>query len=279
MAVPALTFRTLQLKQYHELFMDKSIRSDGRKFADFRDVLIERRTIETSDGSCMVKMGNTTCIAGLKAILADPDDQRPGEGHLEVIVDIPPICNQKFKENRAGTNEESQAASERLSKLIESSGCFDLRSLCIDPERKVWSLQLQVICLDYDGNYNDACLIAALGALSCGSLPVVELPEDDHHDDLVKFTDQRQQLKLISYPISCTFGLIGDNVLADPTFEEESLSSGSLSIVWDSSSKSALSVDKSGGTGLTSNQFDELFKLSAQQSVKLTDLLKTVVKK
>lgn len=270
----AAAFRTLQLKQFHQLYLDKGKRADGRQFNEFRDVLLTSNTIETSDGSCLVKVGNTTCVAGIKAVLAEPDRDRLGQGFLEISVSIPPLCCSKFKENRAGTNDESLAASLRLTNLITESECFDLRSLVIEEDRKVWSLELQVICLDYDGNFGDACLIAALGALNCATVPEVVLKDDLSSLD-VEFTGRTKKLVLTCYPISSSYAILGDKVLADPSYEEETLSNGHISITWDNKSGTLLSVDKDGGVGLTTEQFDELFSLSAKRSASIVPLYKS----
>lgn len=270
----AAAFKTLQLRQFHELFLEKKTRADGRDFLAFRDVLATTDSIGTSDGSCLVKLGSTTCVAGLKATLMEPAADRPDEGFLNVVVDLPPICCNKFKENRQGTNDESQAASHRLREIIKESQCFDLKQLVIEEGKRVWGLDLQVICLDYDGNMTDCCLIAALGALKCGFVPEVTLKEDTEEAMDVDFKDSVRKFELASFPISCTFAVFEEEILADPTYEEEALCSGLISIVWNSSTSSLISVSKQGGTAISETQLEDLFNKAADQSTLIIDLLK-----
>lgn len=54
------TFKTLQLREYHELFLTQGVRTDGRAFDQFRDVIVAKNTVSTADGSSMVKLGKPT---------------------------------------------------------------------------------------------------------------------------------------------------------------------------------------------------------------------------
>ncbi|KAI1278447.1 Exosome complex component RRP43 [Halotydeus destructor] len=277
----ALAFKTLQLKQYHQLFLNQDTRADGRRFDQFRDVLLSRNTIETADGSCLVKVGNTTVVAGLSATLTELNRDTEASGQLEILVELPPICcNQKFRENKQGTNEESQLAGREIELIIKQSECFDLKQLTIDEVDFVWNIQLQIICLDYDGNFGDAALIAALGALNCGSVPEVKAASGEKFSiDQVEFLSERRPLTLSCIPIASTFGIFdNDVVLADPNYEEEQLASGLATITWDVESDSLIAVHKHGGSGLSDEQLDLLFKMAKARSKQLLNILVTKTK-
>lgn len=264
----AEAFRVLQLKQFHELFLEKESRADGRKFTAFRDILLNYNSISSADGSCLVKLGNTTCIGGIKATLAEPDLASPKAGFLDVSVELPPISNVKFKENRQGTNDESQIAGFKLSEILKSASCLDLDRLCIEEGKKVWRLELEVICLDYDGNTNDAVLIAAIGALNCCSLPEVTLTGSD-----VVFGAQKSKLVIKDMPISSTFATFEKNViLADPNYDEETLATGLVTIVWNQSKQVLNSVTKDGGVAISEDRLLELIELSKSRSRKVLEL-------
>jgi exosome complex RNA-binding protein Rrp42 (RNase PH superfamily) len=102
--------------------------------------------------------------------------------------------------------------------------------------------------LNYDGNVLDACLIAALAALTngiqccglfCNNL-IVRLPTVEVTDAgvlQVVPNAPMQALQILHYPIPLTFAMFDDFILTDPTSEEEDLQTGTFTIVFNNQGK------------------------------------------
>ena len=92
-------------------------------------------SISTADGSALVRLGDTTIVCGVKAEIAEPELDRPGQGFLgkwyyeytttkhspicSFIVpnlDLPAICSPKFKPGPP--TEEAQVLSDRLNEAL-----------------------------------------------------------------------------------------------------------------------------------------------------------------
>jgi hypothetical protein len=81
----------------------------------------------------------------------------------EIGVQLGPLCSAKFSVGRA--SEQSIALGEALATLITSTGVFDLNELCINAGTSVWVIYADLVCLDFDGNVLDACVLALNSAL------------------------------------------------------------------------------------------------------------------
>lgn len=54
--------------EYYKTFLDRKTRPDGRNLLEFREMTLNVGSIGTADGSAIVKCGNTTIVAGIKAV-------------------------------------------------------------------------------------------------------------------------------------------------------------------------------------------------------------------
>lgn len=62
-------YRAINPVKYMKNYIEKSVRSDGRSLLEFRPTIINRDSISKADGSALVKIGNTTVICGIKAVI------------------------------------------------------------------------------------------------------------------------------------------------------------------------------------------------------------------
>jgi exosome complex component RRP43 len=141
-------------KQANDVFLEKSIRSDGRKLLEFREINIQSSSISTCYGSSTVKLGNTLVLAGIKGEIAIPHATTPNAGFIVPNVDLPAFCSPMFKPGVP--SELAQTTSQLLYKNIS----LDLDALVIEKGKAVWVLYMDVVCLNYDGNLLDASLLA-----------------------------------------------------------------------------------------------------------------------
>lgn len=76
------TFKALYPKELvHKLF-EKNVRSDGRSFEAFRPVTGSIGSIGSASGSCLIRIGNTTVLCGIKMEVACPDVSEPNHGFI-----------------------------------------------------------------------------------------------------------------------------------------------------------------------------------------------------
>ena len=52
--------------------------------------------------------------------------------------------------------------------MFFSSKVMDLETLCIEEGKAAWVLFADLVCVNYDGNVFDACVIALISALTNG---------------------------------------------------------------------------------------------------------------
>ncbi|KAJ3574687.1 hypothetical protein NP233_g1608 [Leucocoprinus birnbaumii] len=241
-AFKAAIFQRLHPRVYLERFLAEDVRPDGRllgiesKVNDvgdessgiWRDVSINVGSINTADGSALVRMGGTTIVCGVKAEIAEPDLEKPDEGFLVPNVDLPAMCHPRFKPGPP--SDEAQVLSERLFETLTSSNFVAPQSLVIQSGKAVWTLYVDATCINYDGNVFDAALIAMVSALMNTRLPKAEYDEDlrqtiCHHEP-------KASLTFNGLPLSTSFGVFDSkHVLADPTAFEEPLLDSTISII------------------------------------------------
>ena len=64
-------FKNLYPDLFFDRFLDNGIRPDGRTFGGARPVTIGPDAVGTADASALVKLGNTTVLAGLNLEVSD----------------------------------------------------------------------------------------------------------------------------------------------------------------------------------------------------------------
>lgn len=73
---------------YHRQSIAKGQRVDGRQFDEFRPITLQASVITTANGSALVRQGNTTVIAAVKAELGEPEPLRPNEGLMQFSLEL-----------------------------------------------------------------------------------------------------------------------------------------------------------------------------------------------
>ena len=268
----AEAFRCLQLKNYHHLFLKHNKRADSRTLDQFRETDVTIAPVETADGSCCVRFGNSCVMCGTKLLIQTPEPANPDDGILDISVKLPPNSLHKYKWNKDAYADQEQVMAERMRQVILSSQCFDLKQLVIQSGKHVWQIELEVICLDFDGNIFDVALTALVGCLLSTNVPLIEPQEGGNH--LFTFTGEKKPLELKSYPISCSFALMHeDKMIADPTVEEEILSDGMVNIVLNHPTKEVIRVYKDSGRPVSEEQIFDLVKISEERATRLFDML------
>ncbi|XP_056140635.1 exosome complex component RRP43 [Lampris incognitus] len=269
----AAGYKTAEPLEYHRSFLKENCRPDGRDLLEFRTTTLNIGSISTADGSALVKVGNTTVICGIKAELANPAVDTPNKGYIVPNVDLPPLCSSQFRQGPPG--EQAQAASQFIADVIESSEVILAEDLCIVREKLCWVLYCDLMCLDYDGNVMDACIIALLAAMKTTKLPEVTInaETDAPEVNLAK----KSGLQIHKHPVGISFSVFDNSSLTvDPTAEEENFSTAHLTVVVDEEGR-LCSVYKPGGTSLSEEKLQECISRATARQREIQKLIDKVI--
>ncbi|XP_068187657.1 exosome complex component RRP43 [Antennarius striatus] len=268
----AAGYKTAEPLEYHRSFLKENCRPDGRELSEFRTTTLNIGSISTACGSALVKVGNTTVICGIKAELANPTVEAPGKGYIVPNVDLPPLCSTRFRPGPPG--EQAQAASQFVADVIESAEIIQTEDLCIDRGKLCWVLYCDLMCLDYDGNVLDACVIALLAALKDTQLPEVTISSETCAP--VVNTEKKHRLHIHKHPVSVSFCVFDDSIMVvDPTVEEESLSTAQLTVVMDEEQR-LCALHKPGGTPLSGEKLQECISKATTRQREIQALIDRV---
>lgn len=241
----AVLFERFQPEEYHRRFVADGLRHDGRALAERRRALLQRRALAAPLGSASVRLGASVAVAGVRAQISERTPEQPAAGRIVISVELPALCGSQFRErSRAGMQGLSSHITSALNEIFNSPHVFDPTSLDIRQGEVAWVLIVDVVCLNYDGNAFDLCLLAALAALEDTSLPglmeevglgraaVSEAQDNQPRQRLVlappgqelDLVAEARRLKLKSRPLPVTFAqLPGQTWVVDPSASEESL--------------------------------------------------------
>lgn len=236
---------------------------DGRSLNAVRPTHIAPDSIPSCPGSALVKIGNTSVVCGLKLEIGKPFDTKPQDGRLAVEVHLGPLCSPKFKVGRA--TEQAVALSQWLTNAVVksgegickratesgitpwqemlgarshlicvshlssplSSGMLHLPDLSIVSGESMWVIYADLVCLNYDGNLADACLLALAQSLRRLRLPETEVVEDGVGERAKRASEicissvNSQPMTVHRTLIGTTFGVIEGQIIVDPTAAEE----------------------------------------------------------
>ncbi|GFV87634.1 exosome complex component RRP43 [Trichonephila clavipes] len=217
--------KLLQPQKYIHTFLENNIRPDARGLTDFRSVIINVSSVGTACGSALVRHGDTSVLCGIKAELTNPLLKEPDNGFFVPNVTLTSICSNRYVPGPP--TEQAQVYSQIIMDLWKSSSFLNPTDLCIVPSKLAWCLFAEMICLSSDGNILDACILALMAALKNTKLPEVIVNEETN---AIKVTNNLVNLKVDYYVLSATYAVLGENCIADPSSEEESLAKSCVTV-------------------------------------------------
>jgi len=243
-------FRKIHPKEFYRKFLENAVRPSGRGLDHCRKVTISVGTMEKLPGSSLVRVGNTTCVCGIKLEVGVPTATAPDDGRLEVAVNLSPLCSSKF--TIGAPSEQAVSIGQFLTDLVVSSKVIDLSHLGINSGKHSWVLYADIVCLDYDGNVVDAALMSLVAALGDLKIPETQSVEGESQVFLLPEGVPRS-LKISHFPVPLSFICVDEFILADPTIAEEELSSASWTVVYNEQHQ-LVSIYKPGGASLGQEQ-------------------------
>ncbi|KFM67344.1 Exosome complex component RRP43, partial [Stegodyphus mimosarum] len=223
--ITADELKLFQPQKYITTFLENNVRPDGRQLIEFRPVLIDVGSFATASGSALVRLSGTSVLCGVKVELTNPTNNEPNKGFFVPNVTLTSICSNRF--TAGPPSEQAQVYTRLIMDLWKNSEFLSPEKLCILEGKLAWCIFAEMICLSYDGNILDACVLALIAALKNTRLPEVVINPDDNS---IEVTNNTVALDLSSYVFSVTYAVIKDNVIADPSLEEETFEDSSITI-------------------------------------------------
>lgn len=206
-------------------YLSEGKRFDSRKLDEYRDIVIEKDISKNAEGSVLVKLGNTQVMVGVKMDTSTPYADSPTKGNLMVSADLLPLSSPRFE---AGPPKFDVIELGRvIDRGIRESGFIEFDKLCIKEGEKVWTIFVDIYSINDDGNLLDAAGIGAIVALKNA-----KIPKYDEENEKVLYGELSDVNVPLSdkIPIALTVHKIGENLLVDPTREEEDISETRVTI-------------------------------------------------
>lgn len=232
-------------------------RLDSRKPFEFRDILIETGISNNAEGTARVKIGKTEVIVGVKMSTQEPYTDHEDEGTMVTGMEFSPMAGDRYE--NGPPQMDSIEVARVVDRGIRESRFIDWKKLCIKEGEKVWSIMIDIYCINDDGNVMDASGIGAVCALR-----VARFPKYDEKEGKVQygeFTDT--PLPLTDHvPFTMTFHKLGNKIILDPTRQEEDCSDARMTLAISSGKKEKMinAMQKGGITPITIEEMDLIIK-------------------
>ncbi len=256
------TLWTLKSEYVHRL-ASQGLRVDNRGAFDYREIYIEPNYVTRSAGSALVKLGNTTVLAGISMDVGQPFPDTPNEGVIMTGAELVPLASPTFEPGPP--SEDAIELARVVDRGIRESKAIDLEKLVIEEGEKVWMVFIDLHILDYDGNLFDASTLAAITALLNTKVPKYE-------DDKVIRNETSMDLPIRRIPVETTFAKIGNAILLDPVLEEEMAADARLTIA--TTDDGYICAAQKGGSGaITAEDIETIIDKAFEKGDYLRDLI------
>lgn len=232
-------------------------RLDGRGQFDFRDVVIETGISNKAEGSSRVRIGKTEVIVGVKLGTQEPYPDHEDEGTMIVGMEFNPICGERYEPGPPKID--AIELSRVVDRGVRESGFIDWKKLCIKKGEKVWSIMIDIYCINDDGNVLDASSLGVVAALKLARFPVYDEKEDKiNHDEV---SDNKLPLT-DNVPLAMTFYKVGDKIIVDPSRDEEDTAEARITFAISAPKKDKIinSMQKGGIVPVSIDEMKEMTK-------------------
>jgi exosome complex component RRP42 len=247
-------------KRINELLRENK-RTDKRDLFEYREIKIEDNVSINAEGSSRVKIGKTEVIVGVKMNVQKPYPDHSDEGTMSISMEFSPMSGDRYESGPPSID--SIEVARIVDRGIRESGFIDWKKLCIKEGELVWSISVDIYCINDDGNVLDASAIGALTALKTARFPAY-----DTEKQIVNFGEFTSELLPLTekMPITMTYHKIGDKFISDPNREEEDSSEARLTIAVSGNKKEKMinAMQKEGMTSFTIEELKEIVLKSSE---------------
>ncbi|KMQ96274.1 protein efr3-like protein cmp44e protein, partial [Lasius niger] len=205
--------------------------------------------------------------------LATPKADVPDHGYIVPNVELSPLCSSKFRPGPP--SEQAQVLSKSIDIVLSNSRALDLKDLCICKNKLVWVLYCDILCLNYNGSVVDACIGAVIAALKTLTLPEVNYNKET--GVIVVYPKNRKAFTVRTLPVSASFAIFEKQLLlADPSDDEEDMSSARFSIVMDDEEEICY-IYKPGGIAISQNLFCKALEMTKMRAKSVRSVINAAI--
>jgi exosome complex component RRP42 len=250
----------------------KGERLDGRAFNEYRKVEIEANVVPAkAEGSALVRLGDTSVVAGVKILVGEPYADSPDKGVTMVTAEMSPIASPLFELGPP------KAAAIELARVVDrgvrESETLDTKKLCIKEGKKVYMVFADVYPMEYDGNLIDASSIAVNTALL-----TTKYPEMKWEDDKVVTTGELLSLPINNVAVEHTVAKIDEHLIIDTILKEEFVQDCRLTMAVDKNNNFT-AMQKGGGSGPMSLELvDKAMEMALEASKEIHKTIEDAAK-
>jgi exosome complex component RRP42 len=252
--------------------LGKGERIDGRSFEEYRQLEIEMNPVAAkAEGSAIVRLGDTSVIAGVKVLTGAPYPDTPDQGVTMVSAEMNPIASPLFE---LGPPRENAIELARVvDRGVRESETVDTKKLCIEAGAQVYMVFADIYPLEYDGNLIDASSIAVNAAL-LGT----KYDEYKIEDKKLVQTGEKLSLPLQNMAVEITAALIGKHLVFDPVLKEEFVQDARLTMAIDKDDN-LTAMQKGGGDGpIKLEMIDHAIGVALERAREIQEAIRTAVK-
>ncbi len=236
-------------------------RDDDRDPMTYRDIKLTLNEIPNAEGSAIVEIGNTKVLTGVKVDLSEPMSDTPNDGNMTTSAELLPMADDNY--DVGPPTPFGVELARVVDRAIRAAGVIDTEKLFIE-EGKVWGVFVDMYILNNDGNLFDAGLLASVAALLSCKVPKYE------NETVIREAMGKLPTKNIT--TSCTFAKFADNLLLDPTANEEALAESRVTIGNDEEVIRSMQKGMSGSFSM--KDLDQLIDVTFEKSKTLRQILK-----
>ncbi|MFW9966003.1 MAG: exosome complex protein Rrp42 [Candidatus Thorarchaeota archaeon] len=252
--------------------LSKGERVDGRAFDEYREITIEPSPVAAkAEGSAIVRLGDTSVVAGVKVLTGPPYPDTPDEGVVMVTAEMAPMASPLFE---LGPPKEPAIELARIvDRGVRESETMDAKALCIEPGKLVYMVFADVYTLEYDGNLIDASSIAVNAALLGTKFPEIKLKAGEE-----VATGKELTLPLQNMAIEHTVAKIGNHLVIDPVLKEAMVMDCRLTMAVDKNDNFT-AMQKGGGAGpMSLEMVDQAMGMALDRSKEIRELITSTMK-
>lgn len=206
-------------------YLKQGKRFDGRAPEEYRKLEIRTGVSNNAEGSASVKFGKTEVYCGVKMDAGDTYPDSPNAGNLIVSAELSPMASPDYETGPPSI--EAIELGRIIDRGIRESGFIDFEKLCIKEGEKAWNVYVDMYAVNDAGNMMDVAALAALVALADAKMPIL-----DENYKVDKEKGRKGSLPLVkdAMAFNITLHKIGNQIVIDPTREEEEISDFRISI-------------------------------------------------
>jgi len=250
----------------------KGERIDGRAFNEYRPIEIEVNVVPAkAEGSALVKLGDTSIVAGVKVLVGEPYSDSPDEGVTMVTAEMSPIASPLFE--LGPPKDDAIELARVVDRGVRESEMVDAKGLVIEEGKKAYMVFADVYPIEYDGNLIDASSIAVNAALLTTKYPEMKIEDGE----LVE-TGKLLSLPINNVAVEHTVAKIDDNLILDTILKEEFVQDCRLTMAVDKNNNFT-ALQKGGGSGPMSLELiDQAMDIAQEVNKDIHKLIDDAVK-